>query len=162
MRQLLVSIDRDMTDLFQNPVFLSAILSLFIAQFVKAVIVLLRTRVFLFREVIMTLLWKTGGMPSSHSALAVSIATGIGFTNGIGSDLFTLALFFALVVIRDAMGVRRATGLQAHALNHLGKELVRRLELPFHPVKEVHGHTLPQVFAGSLLGLSIAIAVCAL
>jgi len=150
------------TALFRNPVFLSAAMSLFMAQFAKAVISLLRNRAGSMAEVFATLMWRTGGMPSSHSALAISIATAAAFSSGPGSDLFALSIFFALVVIRDALGVRRAAGVQAHALNALGTRVSKRLRIAFKPVKEIHGHTVPQVIVGSLMGFFIALAVCTL
>ncbi len=149
-------------NLIRQPVFQSAMMSWFIAQFAKAVINLFKSPSHSFKDVLVTFFWRTGGMPSSHSALAVSIATSIGFTSGVTSDVFILSLFFAMVVIRDAMGVRRASGLQAKALNSLGKDLTKKLKLSFHPVKEIHGHTLPQTLIGSLLGFFIALAVCTL
>jgi uncharacterized protein len=148
--------------LLWNPVFLSAIMSLFTAQFAKALIALFHHRRAGFREIFATLLWRTGGMPSSHSALVLAISTAIGITRGINSDLFVLSLFFTLVVIRDAVGVRRAAGLQARAINMLGSKTSRRLRFQFKPVKEVHGHTFPQVVVGSLMGFLIALAVCTL
>ena len=145
--------------IMRNDVFLSAATSLFMAQFVKALVVLLTKRKAGIREIFSTLLWKTGGMPSSHSALVISIATSIAFSSGISSDVFALSFFFALVVIRDAMGVRRAAGLQAKALNTLGTRLSTRLHIPFKTVKEINGHTFPQVVAGCLMGFFIALAV---
>jgi acid phosphatase family membrane protein YuiD len=149
-------------DLFRNPVFLSATSSLLLAQFLKAIINILRSRSKSLRDVMTTFFWKTGGMPSSHSALAVSIATAIAFVEGADTSIFVLALFFALVVIRDAMGVRRATGQQARVLNLLGKELSSRLDLPYHAVKEVHGHSPTEVLVGGVLGFFIALAFCTL
>ncbi|MBU0928833.1 MAG: divergent PAP2 family protein [Spirochaetes bacterium] len=148
--------------ILRNDVFLSAAMSLFMAQFAKALIVLLTNRKAGIREIFSTLLWKTGGMPSSHSALVISITTSIGFSSGLSSDVFALSFFFALVVIRDAMGVRRAAGMQAKALNSLGMRISKRFHIPFKTVKEIHGHTFPQVVAGSLMGFFIALAVSTL
>jgi acid phosphatase family membrane protein YuiD len=149
----------DITVVIKNDVFMSAVLSLFTAQFAKALIVLLTSRKVGIKEIFSTLLWRTGGMPSSHSALVTSIATSIGFSSGLSSDVFALSFFFALVVIRDAMGVRRSAGLQARALNTLGARVARRLHVAFKPVKEINGHTFPQVIAGSIMGFFIALAV---
>lgn len=149
-------------ELFSNPIFLSAIFSLLIAQFLKSVVNIFRARTRSFRDVLTTFFWKTGGMPSSHSALAVSIATAIAIREGPDTSIFILSLFFSLVVIRDALGVRRASGLQARALNQLGKELGARLGIAYRPVKEVHGHNPPEVIVGSLLGFFIALAFCTL
>jgi acid phosphatase family membrane protein YuiD len=68
----------------------------------------------------------------------------------------------ALIVIRDAMGVRRSSGIQARTLNLLGKELTNRFGVAFHPVKEVQGHSPAQVAVGGLLGFFIALAFCTL
>ena len=127
------------TEFFSNPIFLSAMFSLLTAQFLKAVVNIVRSKARNFRDVLVTFFWKTGGMPSSHCALAVSIATAIAFREGLETSVFILSVFFALVVIRDAMGVRRAAGLQARTLNLLGKELNVRSGIPYRPVKEVHG-----------------------
>jgi uncharacterized protein len=145
-------------ELLSNPVFLSAVSSLLMAQFLKAVVNIFRSRAHSFREVILVFFWKTGGMPSSHSALVVSLATAIAFREGFNSSVFILSSFFALVVIRDALGVRRAAGLQAKALNQLGKELNARSGISYRPVKEVHGHTPAEVAVGSVLGFCIALA----
>ena len=150
---------RNLTFLLRNDVFLSAAMSLFMAQFMKALIVLLTNRKAGLHEVISTLIWRTGGMPSSHSALVIAISTSIVYSSGLSSDIFVLSFFFALVVIRDAMGVRRAAGVQARSLNTLGARLSKRLHIPFKPVKEINGHTFPQVLAGSLMGFFIALAV---
>ena len=144
--------------LFGNPVFLSAVCSLLLAQFVKALVNLLRLPKHSLSEALLTFAWKTGGMPSSHSALAVSISTSIAFKNGLNSEIFVLSAFFALVVIRDALGVRHSSGIQARALNALGKKYSVRSGETWVPIKEVMGHTPSQVFVGSLLGFFIALA----
>ncbi|MDA8409767.1 MAG: divergent PAP2 family protein [Treponema sp.] len=144
--------------LLSNSVFLSAIFSLLLAQFVKAIVNLLRLPRHSLREALLTFAWKTGGMPSSHSALAISISTAIAFKNGLNSELFILSTFFTLVVIRDALGVRHSSGIQARSLNALGKRYAARFGEPWVPVKEVMGHTPSQVFVGSLLGFFIALA----
>jgi acid phosphatase family membrane protein YuiD len=99
-------------------------------------------------------------MPSSHSALATSLATSLGFTSGLDSPIFVLAFFYGILTIRDAMGVRRAAGTQAQALNQLSEELHQRFDTKLKPVKEIHGHTPAEVFIGSLLGFFIAMAFC--
>ena len=148
--------------LFSNPIFLSAIFSLLVAQFLKAIVNIFRSRAHNFRDILVTFFWKTGGMPSSHSALAISLTTAIGIREGPNTSIFIVALFLSLIVIRDALGVRRATGLQAKALNQLGKEISPRLGITYKPVKEVHGHSPAEVIVGGLLGFFIALAFCTL
>jgi acid phosphatase family membrane protein YuiD len=62
-----------------------------------------------------------------------------------------------MVVLRDALGVRRAAGLQAKALNTLGKMTADKIGLEFQSVKEIQGHTPLEVLVGAVLGIAIAI-----
>jgi acid phosphatase family membrane protein YuiD len=143
---------------FENPVFLSAISSWFLAQMIKAFIIALRSRRHPGRSVVKTFLWETGGMPSSHAALVTAMALAIALRDGFSSDLFVLSFFLAMIVIRDAMGVRRSSGLQAKSLNILGKQSAEKIGIDYQPVKEVYGHTPLEVAVGSLLGIFIASA----
>lgn len=142
--------------LISSRVFLAGFFSWFIAQLLKMVIDYLRGRTRGSRDMVSVFIWKTGGMPSSHSSLVTGLATAIGFRHGVNSSLFILALFYGGLVIRDALGVRRSSGMQAQALNRLGQELSRRMDIAFSPVKEVSGHTLPEVSVGMVLGFFIA------
>jgi acid phosphatase family membrane protein YuiD len=143
---------------FENPIFLSSVSSWFIAQIVKAVVLLLGRRRRSIRDVVETIVWRTGGMPSSHAALVSSMTASVAFLEGIQSNLFVVSFFIALIVLRDAVGVRRSSGLQARALNALGKQAMEKIAAEFHPVKEVHGHRPLEVVLGSLLGIFIAAA----
>jgi acid phosphatase family membrane protein YuiD len=97
-------------------------------------------------------------MPSSHSALASALTVSVGIAEGLNSNLFVVTFFFALVVMRDAMGVRRSSGIQARALNLLGRTTQEKVGVEFHPVKEINGHTPLEVAVGGLLGVFIALA----
>ena len=143
---------------FVNPIILSSIISWFLAQLIKAIIALMKIRKKGFREVLLTLVWKTGGMPSSHAAVVASMTAAVGFSEGIGSNLFAVSLWIAMVVMRDAMGVRRASGLQARALNLLGRNTSRKMGIEFNPVKEIQGHDPLEVIVGAFLGIFISAA----
>lgn len=130
------------------------------AQFVKTVVELVKPRSKGSREIVYTLFWRTGGMPSSHSSAVTALTTALGFTEGLNSPIFISMFFYSLLVVRDALGVRRAAGMQARALNHLGRELAKKQKINFHPVKEVHGHTPAEVSVGIVLGFFIAVAFC--
>lgn len=145
-------------DFFANPIILSSLTSWFLAQLVKGIIALMHIRTKSVREVLETLLWRTGGMPSSHAAVVTSMTAAVGFSEGIGSNLFAVSLFVAMVVMRDAMGVRRASGLQARALNQLGKQVSEKNEIEFHAVKEIQGHAPLEVIVGAFLGIFISAA----
>lgn len=142
----------------KNPVFLSAVSSWFITQFTKTLISILRRRVGSIKEILELLIWRTGGMPSSHSALVISVTTAIGFHSGIKSDVFVLALCLSMVVIRDAMGVRRSSGIQAKTLNNLGREISQKTGINYKPVKEIQGHKPLEVVCGALMGFFIGLA----
>ena len=143
----------------RNPVFLSCLFSWFGAQFLKAAIKLIYGKIHSLEELLEVMVWRTGGMPSSHSSLVTSLCTTIGFRNGINSDIFCFALVFFLVVIRDAFGVRRSSGMQAHKLNEIGNELSTKSILDiFKPLKEVDGHTPMEVLCGCFLGFFIGLA----
>ena len=144
--------------LLANPVFLAGVCSWFSAQFIKTVIKLLSHKVRSFKEVIELLFWRTGGMPSSHSALVCSLCTSIGIRSGINSDIFVLSGCFMLVVVRDALGVRRSSGIQAKLLNEIGSALTKHELIKVKPIKEVQGHKPIEVIIGCLLGLCMGVA----
>jgi len=146
------------TRILAHPVFLSAFSSWFIAQILKSAVALFRNRPRTAREILLNLFWSTGGMPSSHSAVVAALATSVGFAEGADSSVFFVTLFYALLTFRDALGVRRAAGAQAKVLNQLIRDLSARRSLRARPVKEIHGHTLSEVFVGALLGFFIALA----
>ena len=146
------------TAFFANPIVLSALTSWCLSQLIKGIIALLQIRTKSFKEVLETLLWRTGGMPSSHASVVVSMTASVAFYEGTGSNLFAVSLFVAMVVMRDAVGVRRSSGLQARALNYLGRKTAEKTGIEFHPVKEIQGHGPLEVIVGALLGIFISAA----
>lgn len=100
------------------------------------------------------------GMPSGHSAMVISLATIIWLENGWRSPLFALSVILAIIVIRDAVGIRRYLGEHGKVLNalvkNLGDEYVISEEKFPHLLERI-GHTPAQVLAGSLIGLSISL-----
>lgn len=139
--------------------FLAGVTSWFLAQFIKTLINLLKAKIHSAGELVEVLIWRTGGMPSSHSALVTSLCTTVALRNGMNSDVFFISFVFLLVVIRDAFGVRRASGLQAKKINEIGSELKENGTLKeYTPIKEVNGHTPMQVIFGCLLGFIVGLA----
>ena len=108
------------------------------------------------RQIDIRRLVGSGGMPSSHSAFVVSLATVFGISEGLDSAAFGLAMAFALVVMYDAAGVRRATGKQARVLNRMFHHAKGELRLE-EELKELIGHTPFEVIAGALLGIAFAL-----
>ncbi|MEE1165793.1 MAG: divergent PAP2 family protein [Treponema sp.] len=156
---MLSIISSQIQSLLTNPVLISCIFSWLCAQFIKTVINVLYGRIHSVGELLENLLWKTGGLPSSHSALVASLCTTLGFRNGIDSDIFVLSLCFFMVTIRDAVGVRRSNGVQAKKINEIGKVLKEKHVVDeYSSLKEVNGHTPLEVTMGCLLGFFIGLA----
>ncbi len=103
-------------------------------------------------------LFGSGGMPSSHSATVCALTTASGMVYGPGSFEFSISFVLAMIVMYDAMGVRRETGKQAKLLNHVFFENILNLDGVFlqEKFKEYVGHTPLQVAAGAILGIGIA------
>lgn len=98
-----------------------------------------------------------GGMPSSHTALVVSLTTAIGLKEGVDSSVFAVSFVLAAVVMYDATGVRRAAGKQAKVINRLVHHMRVEHTLPeFNKLKELLGHTPLEVLAGAALGILVA------
>ena len=121
-------------------------------QTFKVIYDLVTTKKFNFKRII-----GAGGMPSSHSAVVTCLATLVGKAEGTDSIMFAMATIFALVVMYDAAGVRRAAGKQAHLLNKIietpgltGVEVQERLV-------EVLGHTPLQVIVGATIGIVVGL-----
>lgn len=100
-----------------------------------------------------------GGMPSSHSATVTGLTVGCLISETARSASFAAALVLAMVVIYDAMGVRRETGKQSKILNAMReRDLAEGKEPLFDkPLDEKMGHTLPEVIAGILVGIGVAL-----
>lgn len=142
-----------------NPILLAAITSWFTAQLLKTTIKLILGKIHSLKELLEMMTWSTGGMPSSHSAMTTSVCIAIGFKNGFHSDLFVFSLMFLFVVIRDSLGVRRSSGIQANRINELGEELKKNNGIKeFKRLKVVNGHSPMEVICGCLLGFLIGLA----
>ncbi len=137
--------------LFNNHILRVSILAWFVAQVLKVVITLLKEKRMDFTRFI-----GSGGMPSSHSAFVVSLATSVGLKYGWDSTYFAISAVFTLIVMYDAAGVRRATGKQAMVLNKIINEIHQYKEIKQERLKELIGHTPIEVLAGALLGALIS------
>ncbi len=141
---------QDIGDILDNHVLVVALIACLIAQSMKLVIELVKNRKLNVRVLV-----TTGGMPSAHSALVTSLATGVGQTLGWASPDFALATVFAIIVMYDAAGVRQAAGKQARILNQMIAELFdEKHDFSQDRLKELLGHTPVQVIAGSALGIT--------
>lgn len=138
-------------DIFSNKPLMVTMSGWLIAQSIKVTIGIIRQRRFDFRWFV-----GTGGMPSSHTAGASCLASSVGIEYGFRSVHFALAAAFALVVMFDAQGVRRAAGRQARVLNMIMDDIYWRGKIHETHLRELIGHTPIEVIAGFLLGVIIS------
>eukprot|EP00890_Picochlorum_soloecismus_P006076 jgi/Picsp_1/646/NSC_00642-R1_protein len=101
--------------------------------------------------------FDSGGMPSSHSSLCSAVTTAVAIHHGLGSSLFAVCTCFSVIVMYDAMGVRRHAGLQAQVLNAVVDDLLEGHPVSERKLKEVLGHTPRQVMCGAILGLLVGL-----
>ena len=160
-------------EILENQVLVSSVIGWTVAQFLKTLIDLILNRSFNPERI-----FGSGGMPSSHSATVCALTTASGMRYGVGSFEFAISFVLAMVVMYDAMGVRRAAGEQAKVLNKMVidfkmmfqmlKEemdaLARGESAPVDlenrsgkELKEFLGHTPLEVLCGAALGILIAV-----
>lgn len=144
-----------LAQLGQNRMLIAAVLAWMTAQLLKVVLVLILEKRFAADR-----LFGSGGMPSSHSATVCALAASSAMAYGLASFEFAVTFILAFIVMYDACNVRLETGKQAAAIKEL-QELFRRmgehLISPEDTLKELVGHTLPQVIAGAALGTVVGI-----
>lgn len=139
-----------LVNLITSRLFIACILSVILAQTAKIIIASIK-----HKKIDFSLLLSTGGMPSSHTSLVISLVAGIYYEQGI-SALAIAAGVFAAIVIHDAVTIRRAVGFQSEALNNL----VKKLHIDHQKkLKELLGHNVMEVIMGAVLGLIIVYAV---
>jgi len=99
------------------------------------------------------------GMPSGHSALMVSLVTIVGLKLGLEDPLFAVCLVLTILVLRDAVGLRRYLGQHGKVLNILVKDLKEDevLDYKYPELLEKIGHTPAQVAVGSLIGFLVSL-----
>ena len=138
-------------ELLSNHLLMNALLAWAVAQMIKFVLYLAVNR---------TLDWDRllgdGGMPSGHSATVTALAVTAGLEYGLDSAVFAVCVVLAIIVMHDAMGVRREAGRHAQAINEL-LEMLSSTQTPEVKLKEFLGHSPMQVCCGALVGLVMAL-----
>ncbi|MCI8295228.1 MAG: divergent PAP2 family protein [Lachnospiraceae bacterium] len=142
--------------LLANQVLMSAVAGWTLAQVLKTAIDWILNKNFNMERLV-----GSGGMPSSHSATVCGLTVAAGLRYGVGSFEFAVSFILGMIVMYDAMGVRRETGKQAKLLNSILLENPLKLsgEVLQERLKEYVGHTPLQVFAGAILGIGLAVAI---
>lgn len=139
-------------ELINNRILMCSFTAWAIAQILKTLINFLTTREFNPER-----LFGCGGMPSSHSSTVCALCTSVAAEYGTGSYEFAMAAVFAIIVMYDAMNVRREAGEHAKWINLITTTL--QPDIPIEKkFKEYLGHTPLQVLMGAILGIFVAVA----
>ncbi len=143
-------------ELLGNQLLVSAVLGWIVAQGLKTLIDFALNKSFNKERLV-----GSGGMPSSHSATVCGLTTAAVIKYGAGSFEFAISFVLSMIVMYDAIGVRRETGKQAKLLNSILMENPLKLsaEVLQERLKEYVGHTPLQVVAGALLGVLLAVGI---
>jgi acid phosphatase family membrane protein YuiD len=140
--------------LFINPVLIAGLIAWALGQTIKLPVEYWHTRAWNW-----ALLFSSGGMPSTHSAMMSAVTLSIGLFGGFNSPLFALAFALSMIVMYDATGIRRQAGMHAHKINMLINELFSGQPISEEQLREVLGHSPFQVLVGILLGSLIALVI---
>ncbi|WP_034445464.1 divergent PAP2 family protein [Butyrivibrio sp. AE2032] len=140
-----------------NHILLASFWAWLVAQVLKTIIYVIVNKDFNPERLV-----GDGGMPSSHSATVMALVTSTAFYHGADTFEFAVTAILALIVMHDAMGVRRETGKQAKVINNMMDWFAEfNSDLPpEEKLKEFVGHSPTQVFFGALLGVVVAFVVC--
>ena len=135
-----------------SEVLINGIIAACVAQILKVIFFYIKNRKINFK-----IFTTTGGMPSSHSAGVIGIATTVCLVDGFNSVTFAIAFGYSMVVMYDAAGVRRSAGKIAASLNRVMEDFyAHRPSAAGEKLKELLGHTPFEVFVGAILGAAIA------
>jgi hypothetical protein len=143
--------------LLSNEILIASFFGWLIAQVLKTIIYVAVNKNFNPERLL-----GDGGMPSSHSATVMALVTATALNFGADTFEFSIAAVLALIVMHDAMGVRRETGKQAKVINNMMEWFVKMDSdiSPEQKLKEFVGHTPLQVMFGALLGILVGFVAC--
>ncbi len=146
-------------DFISNRTIIAIFFAWLFAQVIKTLLYFVRNRSFDLER-----LYGAGGMPSSHSSMVMALTASVAKYCGAASAEFAIALCFAMIVIYDAMGVRRQAGEHAKMLNLITSLFQTQLgneesKVKFNELKELLGHTPLEVLSGTILGIAIGVLV---
>ncbi len=104
-------------------------------------------------------IYRSGGMPSAHTTVIVSLCTVLAYRTGTRSPEFGIACILAVIVMYDAINVRHAVGEHAQALRAIMPKVFKKTQPPRMIIHQSDGHTPQEVFAGLLIGIIVPILV---
>ena len=144
-------------DILTNHLLIAPIIAWFVAQVLK-----IFTYLFVEKEFVLRRMISDGGMPSAHSATVFALTVMSGWTQGFGSAAFAISMILTVVIMRDAVGVRRESGVNASIIKLLAKRSNSQLKdgeehIKTDMLKELVGHTPFQVACGCVIGLIVGV-----
>lgn len=140
-------------ELLKNKVLLVAATAWLVAGVLKVIIEIIVLKKFELKRI-----FGAGGMPSSHTATVVALVISVGYYVGFSDTSFAIAFILAIIVVHDAMGVRRETGIQAKVLNKMvfDTDVFDDINLEKR-LKEYIGHSPSQVLIGGIVGFIVSL-----
>ena len=138
------------TAVFSSKIILSVIWAYTIASFIKMIFHYIGKE-----EWDWLIFFRTGGMPSSHTASVIAMTTSVYLNEG-STSLFMVCLVFSAIVVSDAIGLRRAVGKQAQTLNKMAEEIMYFGTIKSKRLQELLGHTPRQALGGFVVGFFVA------
>lgn len=143
-------------DLFTNYFLICPLVAFLAAQLIKFILTLILAGRVDFHQFL-----ANGGMPSSHTSTAWALTISIGRVEGFGSPITAVAVILTMIVMIDAMGVRRATGENAKVINKIAKDLFEGKTTQYlaKDLKEYIGHKPLEVLVGAVIGLAVPLLI---
>ena len=143
--------------LIHNRILITSGLAWLVSQVFKILTNILVDRKFSFER-----LFGDGGMPSGHSATVFCLAVLCGWYEGFDSVIFAIAMLLAVIVMHDAMGVRREAGKHAATIKEIAEAINQIFinkdsEIKTEKLKLLVGHSPIQVFFGAVTGFLVAL-----
>ncbi len=139
-------------DLFTNYHCLCPLFGFLTAQIVKFFVTLIKAKKLDPKK-----LFENGGMPSSHTSTVCALAFSLGIAEGFDQPVTAVGFILMMVVIIDALGVRRATGKNAQVLNKIAHDIFEEKNIKYlaKDLKEYVGHEPLEVLVGGIIGIAI-------
>lgn len=134
--------------LLEEYLFLIPLVVLFLCECTKVLIAMWRNGDDVLSGRWLELLFKPGGIPSTHSAFVTSLLIIIGRKETMSSTAFAITFVFASIVWYDAMSVRQQVGKQGKILNRLQN---------IQKFSERLGHSFIEILAGIAFGAVVTI-----
>lgn len=131
---------------------LMVLVSYVVAHIVKVIVASTLQKRFMWKVVFLP-----GGIPSAHSALVSSLVTAIFLVQG-ASVVFWASLVFGVIIVYDAMTLRRQVGVHTRMLGRLHLKVTREEARQYLSDDHV-GHTPTEVALGIIIGVLVPLVM---